>query len=138
MSNIEGYKAKTKMVSSYAWDTAITLIQILNDDYGSSSIEGNYIDTSFEYIDINGLKQNKSNGSSTLVITGQTEKVCNIYDMGGNYWEFTTERYSRVDYPYTVRGGFGSNKYALNPSGYRDCCDEKSSKDFVFRVTLFL
>ena len=38
----QGYKAKTKLVSSYAWDTTIEFIQKVNSDYGSSSEEGNY------------------------------------------------------------------------------------------------
>ena len=33
---------KSKLVSSYAWDTAIAFIQKTNSDYGSSSEEGNY------------------------------------------------------------------------------------------------
>ena len=38
----QGYKAKTKLVSSYAWDTTIAFLQKVNSDYGSSSEEGNY------------------------------------------------------------------------------------------------
>ena len=40
----QGYKAKTKLVSSYAWDTTIAFLQKVNSDYGSSSKEGNYRD----------------------------------------------------------------------------------------------
>ena len=32
----QGYKAKTKLVSSYAWDTTIAFLQKVNSDYGSS------------------------------------------------------------------------------------------------------
>ena len=39
----QGYKAKTKLVSSYAWDTTIAFIQKVNSDYGSSSGEENYL-----------------------------------------------------------------------------------------------
>ena len=36
----QGYKAKTKLVSSYAWDTTIAFLQKVNSDYGNSSEEG--------------------------------------------------------------------------------------------------
>ena len=29
---------RTKLISSYAWDTAISLIQITNEDYGSIGV----------------------------------------------------------------------------------------------------
>ena len=49
MSSKQGYSAKTKLVSSYAWDTAISYIQIKNSDYGTNSPEGNYRNTTFTY-----------------------------------------------------------------------------------------
>ena len=87
----QGYKAKTKLVSSYAWDTTIAFLQKVNSDYGNRSEEGNYNDTTFPYTDIKGAKQTKN--STVLVPTGQTTPVCNIYDMGGNVYEWTTESY---------------------------------------------
>ena len=48
------YKAKTKLVSSYAWDTTIAFIQKVNSDYGSSTPQGNYADTKITYVDITG------------------------------------------------------------------------------------
>ena len=93
--NQQGYKAKTKLVSSYAWDTTIAFLQKVNSDYGSSSEEGNYRNTTFSYTDITGASQTKENESKVLVPTGQTTPVCNIYDMGGNVLEWTTESYRR-------------------------------------------
>ena len=93
--NQQGYKAKTKLVSSYAWDTTIAFMQKVNSDYGSSSEEGNYKDTTFSYTDITGARQTKAKNSNVLVPTGQTTPVCNIYDMGGNVLEWTTESYRR-------------------------------------------
>ena len=87
----QGYKAKTKLVSSYAWDTTIAFIQKVNSDYGSSSGEENYYNKTFSYTDITGASQTKSSNSPVLVPTGQTTPVCNIYDMGGNVFEWTTE-----------------------------------------------
>ena len=48
----QSYKAKTKLVSSFAWDAAIAFIQKVNSDYGNKSEEGNFKDTTFSYIDL--------------------------------------------------------------------------------------
>ena len=53
----QGYTSvKSKLVSSYAWDTAIAFIQKTNSDYENNSVEGNYSDTTFTYTDITGEK----------------------------------------------------------------------------------
>ena len=65
----QGYKAKTKLVSSYAWDTTIAFIQKVNSDYGSSSGEENYYNKTFSYTDITGASQTKSSNSPVLVPT---------------------------------------------------------------------
>ena len=107
----QGYKAKTKLVSSYAWDTTIEFIQKVNSNYGNSSEEGNYYNTTFPYTAITGAKGTKVNDYSMLVPTGQTTPVCNIYDMGGNVWEWTTESTSSTSYPCTKRGGSVNNNF---------------------------
>ena len=80
----QGYKAKTKLVSSYAWDTTIAFIEKTVNNYGSSSSQGNYYNTSVNYKDITDEskpEKTKAENSSLLVATGQTTPVCNIYDM---------------------------------------------------------
>ena len=141
MSSVQEYRARTKLVSSYAWDTAISLMQIINADYGNSSAEGNYKDTSFTYKDISTVtdeEKTKSNGSSTLVPTGQTTAVCNIYDMGGNLWEYTTESYSYVSNAYASRGGCYDDYYADFSAGYRSYGYGNAYISIGFRITLFL
>ena len=134
----QGYKAKTKLVSSYAWDTTIAFLQKVNSDYGSSSEEGNYKNTTFSYTDITGASQTKASGSEVLVPTGQTTPVCNIYDMGGNVWEWTTESCSDTDYPYAGRGGFYNNNFANFPAGMRDFFSGNALDGIGFRLALFM
>ena len=134
----QGYKAKTKLVSSYAWDTTIAFIQKVNSDYGSSSEEGNYYDTTFSYTDITGATKKKAKSSSVLVPTGQTTPVCNIYDMGGNVWEWTTESYSGTSAPYAERGGVYYYHFASHPAGYRGDISDPADVNAGFRLTLFM
>ena len=134
----QGYKAKTKLVSSYAWDTTIAFMQKVNSDYGSSSEEGNYGDTTFSYTDITGATKTKAKSSSVLVPTGQTTPVCNIYDMGGNVWEWTTESYSLTSTPYAKRGGSCFNGFAIGPAGYRYGNSDNADVGLGFRLTLFM
>ena len=134
----QGYKAKTKLVSSYAWDTTIAFLQNVNSDYGSSSEEGNYYDTTFSYTDITGAKKTKASNSQVLVPTGQTTPVCNIYDMGGNVYEWTTESYSDTDRPCAERGGGYGGIFALGSAGDRSNYSGYARDDVGFRLTLFM
>ena len=134
----QGYKAKTKLVSSYAWDTTIAFLQKVNSDYGSSSEEGNYNDKTFSYTDITGASQTKASNSQVLVPTGQTTPVCNIYDMGGNVFELTTESNSDTYNPSAKRGGSYDDYFASNPAGYRFHDSGYAHVSVGFRLTLFL
>ena len=137
----QGYKAKTKLVSSYAWDTTIAFIEKTVNNYGSSSSQGNYSNTSVTYKDITDEskpEKTKAENSSLLVATGQTTPVCNIYDMGGNVFELTTEFSSDTYNPYVRRGGSYLSTFAGSPAGDRNNLSGVANDFFGFRLTLFL
>lgn len=54
---------------------------------------GNYLNSTFKYIDAEGKEVKKENGEQRKIPTGSTEisKVKNIYDMAGNVYEWTME-----------------------------------------------
>ena len=138
MDTLQEYTtATTKLVSSYAWDTAISFIQIKNSDYATNSLEGNYKNTTFPYTDITGASQTKKNNSSTLIPTGQTTAVSNIYDMGGNLYEYTTESSSYESGHYVTRGGYYCYSYDYIPAGHRSGNNGHASSGDGFRVTLY-
>ena len=137
----QGYKAKTKLVSSYAWDTTIAFIEKTVNNYGSSSSQGNYSNTSVTYKDITDEskpEKTKAENSSLLVATGQTTPVCNIYDMGGNVFELTTEFSSDTYNPYVRRGGSYLSTFAGFPAGDRNFNPDYAYDSVGFRLTLFL
>ena len=80
------------LVNSYAWDTAIIFIQTYSTETDASSY----------------ASQNKS---TSFANTGKSnDKYCNIFDMSGNAYEWTTEysTYSNSSYfsPCVYRGGY--------------------------------
>ena len=152
---------KTKLLSSYAWDTALAFIKKTVNDYPYSSPQGNYMNTKFEYIDITGASKTKWSGSGGVIPTGQTTSVCNIYDMGGNVEEWTTEKYSpriktdivnpdgststsEKSYYNVCRGGLSGFMYSREPGGSSAGCrrpksdEAEQGQDIGFRIALFL
>ena len=96
------------LVNSYAWDTAIVFIQTYSGktDYAS---------------------HNESITTKAFTATGKNnDKYCNIWDMSGNAYEWTTEYstnsgYSNF-YPCVTRGGYCTtgNGEASYYTSYRD------------------
>lgn len=97
----------SRLCSGYAWRTAIKFIETKYPNYAINSIQGNYKDTQFEYTDLDGTNKTKFQNTGILVPTGQTTAVNNIYDMGGNAWEWTTELHTDNSSQYTFSGGDG-------------------------------
>ncbi len=133
------YSLMSELCNSYAWDTALKFIDATVDGYSTNTTQGNYNNTSFTYTDINGNTQTKGTGTSTLIPTGKTTSVCNIYDMGGNTWEWITESYANSSSKYVYRGGSIDNSFSNNPAGCRSYDNNTCSHyNIGFRVTLYL
>ena len=82
------------LVNSYAWDTAIVFIQTysVKTDYAS---------------------HNESNTTKAFTATGKNnDKYCNIWDMSGNAYEWTTE--------YSANSGTSSFNPCVSRGGYYD------------------
>lgn len=136
--------------SSYARDTTLNFIQNNSGfkTYASSrdnaqdgtAINENWYDKSVTYIDASGASQTKAANNATRLPTGVTTAKCNIFDMGGNVSEFTTELNPLTngdnDATVVLRGGHYSH---LIPAGYRYVTDSGDSGTVGgFRATLFI
>ncbi len=89
-----------------------------------------------EVKDKNGKVIKKVN-TATRLNTGLTTSFANIYDMGGNEAEFTTELNPNTSEAVVVRGGYYS--YHGSPAGYRwDNISSSANYGYGFRSTLFL
>ena len=106
------------LINSYAWDTAIIFIQAYED---STYASANY-------------------GPSFTTTGTNSDKVCNIHDMSGNAWEWSTETsigsLSNYSAPCTPRGGYGNSN---NHTSFRYSLPLGVSRyDYSFRLTLCL
>ena len=132
-----GPGATTYLCSSYAWDTAINFIQNKGFPNYAKAREDSYNEN---WVDKN-VKDSKGNiikaaNKAERLPTGKTTPKCNIYDMGGNVAEFTTEVMPSTSEPLVLRGG-DSNHYG--PAGRRyDNDTSLASSGLGLRATLFL
>ena len=131
-----GEGATTYLCSSYSWDTAINFIQnTTGKNYATSIIGFNGNWKSQEVKDSSG-KVIKPVNTAQRLNTGLTTALCNIYDMGGNVGEFTTELNPGTSETVVLRGGYDINTV---PAGYRwDDGSGNAYSYFGFRATLFL
>ncbi len=136
-----GTKSNSYLCSSYAWDTAIKFIQTHSTATNYATTEENFNENwgNREVKDKNG-KVIKKSETEIKLNTGLTTAKANIYDMGGNVAEFTTELNPNTSEVLVLRGGAYSsyNGYG-RPAGYRwDDNSGHASDYFGFRSTLFL
>lgn len=132
-----GEGATTYLCSSYSWDTAINFIQnTTGKNYATSIIGFNGNWKSQEVKDSSG-KVIKPVNTAQRLNTGLTTALCNIYDMGGNVGEFTTELNPGTSETVVLRGG--SISYYNCPAGHRwDNGSGSAGSNCGFRATLFL
>lgn len=110
------------LINSYTWDTAILFIQTFSGDTDYS---------------------NQARLQSTLARCGEAtngtnnDVRCNIYDMAGNTWEWSTETISSSSTPCVFRGG---NSYYTNyyTSDRSNNYTTNSNNNNSFRPTLIL
>ena len=103
---------ESDLVNSYAWDTAIVFFQEFGDNSTYASKKS--VNTSLA-----------NTGTSGTSYTGTTKDViCNVYDMAGNCYEWSTETSSNSSVPCTQRG-----------SGYSSSGNCTSTRSYNFTTT---
>ena len=129
------YKSEAKvtsdLINSYAWDTAIVFIQKCGTESNSSTYSHTVGQSS------TSTSAPQTTGTNILSATSKVDKQCNIFDMAGNCYEWTTETSSRSNNPCVDRGGGynvsldrTSSRYGLNTS--------HASRGHSFRPLLYL
>ena len=133
-----GEGATTYLCSSYAWDTAINFIQNTTGKNYATSVTGFNGNWKSQEVKNSSGSTIKPADTATRLKTGLTTSLCNIYDMGGNVGEFTTEINPGTSETIVLRGGHYNYNYS--PAGYRWHLYSSSGAHYScgFRATLFL
>ena len=111
----------TTMIWGTQWDETMNWLKstVLSESAVDSDSKswGNYKDENV--YDSNGSKIIKEAGSSATLNTGVTTYTMknNIYDLAGNYWEWTQE--AALSSGRVIRGGNSNNSGSSYPASYR-------------------
>ena len=93
----EDKKFTSDLINSYAWDTAIVFLQTFD----------NRTDKTKPYSRQNSLNTSLApQGTNHLTDLAKQDKICNIWDMASNVFEWNTETTSDSSYPCVSRGGY--------------------------------
>jgi hypothetical protein len=124
----EDKKFTSDLINSYAWDTAIIFLQTFD----------NRADKTKPYSQQNSLNSSLApQGTNHLTDLAKQDKICNIWDMASNDWEWSTETVSDSNSPCVNRGGnFDSSR---SDTSNRGGSSTSSANDyFAFRSALYL
>ena len=120
---------ESDLMNSYAWDTAIVFLQKFDNRANKASLK--------PYSRQNSLNTSlASQGTNNLEVSKQ-DVICNVYDMASNCREWTTETYSRSNYPCPCRGGYYDDS-GYYTSGRLYSYTSTSYGDISFRSLLYM
>ena len=131
--NMYGSEAKvtSDLINSYAWDTAIVFIQKCGTESNSSTYSKTDGQSS------TSTREPQTTGTNILKATSKVDKQCNIFDMAGNCFEWTTETHSDSYAPCVSRGGnYSYSNYYTSYRGYSNT--SRAESIFSFRPLLYL
>ena len=132
--NMYGSEAKvtSDLINSYAWDTAIVFIQ----KCGTESNSLTYSQTAG--LSLTSTSEPQTTGTNILNATKKVDKQCNIFDMAGNCWEWTTETSSNSNYACVTRGGIYNHTGFYTSSRYPYNTSSRADSNTSFRPLLYL
>lgn len=117
------------LVNSYAWDTAIVFTQTFDDRTNKTKP---YSKQSC----LNYYGHNAPKGTNNLTDNTMQDKICNVWDMASNCWEWTTEYSShRYATPGVYRGGsyiLGGYTSYRSGSVISNARDDNSFRPFLY------
>ena len=122
---------ESDLINSYAWDTAIAFIQTFSGDANYSRQAGRNTARAVQKCGESILDYNLNEEDDPQDVR------CNIYDMAGNTFEWTTETYSNTYYPSVHRGGNFSNTRYYTSTRY-GAYTTSDVLGISFRPTLYL
>mgnify|MGYP003303810935 CR=1 FL=1 len=118
---------KSDLMNSYAWDTAIVFLQKFDNRTNKTK----------PYSRQTSLNDSLVNKGTNSLEASKQDKICNVYDMASNCYEWTTEVCNNFNDPCTYRGGY--YYYNGGYTSYRySASTSASTGDFSFRTLLYM
>ena len=127
-----GAAFESDLMNSYAWDTATLFLQTFDNRTNKDSLKKYSIQTS-----LNTKNDGLASKGTNKLDTSKQDKICNVYDMASNCWEWSTETCSYSGDPCTGRGGGYRNSIYCTGSRYYTYT-ANSSDPYSFRPLLYL
>ena len=123
---IKNADVKSGLITGIQWDMVMKFIGDKNKDG-----EGNTFD-------VTTADSSRHTGSKAPSGQNESDKVCNIYDLEGNYYEYVAEKngYNAVLRPYVLRGGGCDSN--IQASNRYDTNGDANSIDHSFRFVLYV
>ncbi|MCI8759588.1 MAG: hypothetical protein HFJ34_00395 [Clostridia bacterium] len=125
-----GKKFTSDLANSYAWDTAVVFLQLFDDRIDKTIPYSRRKTLNYGYAD---------KGTNHLENLNQQDKICNIWDMASNKFEWTTETAKVSNSPCTARGGNAVTTSDMYTSGYwKYSLSYSGCGDHSFRIILYI
>ena len=122
---INNDNVKSALCSGIQWDMTMAFVNGKQD--GSSEKDKTY-----------NVEEYEARRHGSLDESGQNvaDRVCNIFDLEGNYWEYVAEKNSYFDFsPFVFRGGGYRDSFSASKRNYYNGV---ADSDGAFRFTLYV
>ena len=122
---IDNDNVKSALCSGIQWDMTMAFVNGKQD--GSSDADKTY--------DVTKVKESRHTLSKATSGQNVADRVCNIFDLEGNYYEYVAEKSSYDNFTFVYRGGLYSNS---DSASYRYYNDGSANSGDSFRFTLYV
>ena len=123
---INNENVKSALCSGIQWDMTMEFVNGKQD--GSSDADKTY--------NVTKAKESRHTGSPDESGQNVADRVCNIFDLEGNYYEYVAEKNSYDDgHPYVSRGGIC---YFSGSASDRNVVTGDAGSSYSFRFTLYV
>ena len=117
---------KSGLITGIQWDMAMSFISSKTRKDGTGK----------DYVVTKASSTRHKGGSVAIAGNNEADKVCNIYDLEGNAYEYIAERSDyHTNYPYVFRGG---DRYTSGSASYRFYRDGLADSNCSFRFALYV
>ena len=124
--DIDNDNVKSALCSGIQWDMTMEFVNGKQD--GSSDADKTY--------NVTKAKESRHTGLPDESGQNVADRVCNIFDLEGNYYEYVAEKNSYGAYgPFVSRGGYSYNS---SSASYRNFDDGNAYSNRSFRFTLYV